>query len=45
MNKKKSVKLRKMAVIIAAKMNPQPDVDHVYKNLKKIYHKSPNDKR
>ncbi len=45
MNKKKAVKLRRMARLMASTMKPVPDVDHVYDNLKKIYKKSPKDKR
>ena len=45
MNKKKAVKLRKQAILMASMMKVPQDVDTVYYNLKKIYKKSPKDKR
>jgi len=44
MNKKKAIKLRRMANAMAERMK-LPDATVVYKNLKKMYPKSPKDKR
>ncbi len=45
MNKKKALKLRRMARVMAVNMKTPQSVDTVYANLKKIYKKSPKDKR
>lgn len=44
MNKKKALKLRRLANVMAMGMKA-PDAEVVYRNLKKMYPKTPKNKR